>query len=145
MEEISSIEIKIVDMWDPYEIMRLYQLAGWWDEEQDNISEILPLIKNSFAFVVALDETTNCCIGIGRAISDRISDAYIQDVFVLPDYRQRGIASRIVKTIVDECINANILWIALIAEVGVDSLYAHLGFEPMETGNIPMQYIVKKS
>ena len=144
MVEISGIEIKIVDTWDPNEIMRLYQAAGWWDEH-DNISEILPLIKNSFAFVVAIDETTNCCIGIGRAISDRISDAYIQDVFVLPDYRLRGIGSRIVKTIVDECINANILWIALIAEVGFDSLYAHLGFEPMKTGNIPMQYIVKKS
>jgi len=40
-------------------------------------------------------------IGMGRAISDRVSDAYIQDVTVHSDYRGRGIGKAIVRKLLE--------------------------------------------
>jgi len=126
---MNDIEIKIVDAWPEEDIIELYKAGGWWKDHYDK-SKIKHLIKGSFAFAVAVHK--NKAIGMGRLLSDGVSDAYIQDLVVLPKFRDKGIGKEIVKTLVDHCKSKGILWIGLIAEPGQSSFYSNLGFKTME-------------
>ena len=76
---------------------------------------------------------------MGRLISDGVSDAYIQDLVVLPEYRDKGIGREIVKTLINHCKKKGIHWVGLIAEPDQDGFYSNLGFKQMKN-YIPMKY-----
>jgi GNAT superfamily N-acetyltransferase len=133
-----DIAVRIVSSWDIDEIAALYKAGGWWKEEHR--AEDLPhLIRGSYAFAVAADITTGQAVGMGRIIADGISDAYIQDVVVLPEYRKSGVGRDIVSVLIDHCLQAGITWIALIAEPGTEKFYLPLGFRLMER-HVPLLY-----
>lgn len=69
---------------------------------------------------------------MGRAISDKVSDAYIQDVTVLKEYRGRGYGKGIVRHIVAYLKAQKIGWIGLISEPGYERFYNGLGFKQMQ-------------
>ena len=89
--------------------------------------------------MVASDTTNGKAVGMGRIISDGVSDAYLQDVAVLPTYRNRGIGQQIVEKLVEICQNAGIDWIGLVGQPGTISLYQRCGFQEME-GHTAMKY-----
>ena len=88
-------------------LTELYRQAGWWTEEADNPSLVAGIIKGSHCFLVA--RTKDTIIGMGRAISDRISDAYIQDITVDPAFRGQGIGTRLVAGLVKR-LEADGIW-----------------------------------
>jgi GNAT superfamily N-acetyltransferase len=55
-------------------------------------------LKHSLCFGAYVAEQQ---VGFGRAISDRAVFAYIADVFVLPEWRGRGIGKKLVQAIVE--------------------------------------------
>jgi aralkylamine N-acetyltransferase len=61
------------------QITALYRSQGWWNGS-DNPDLVLRIIQGSHCFMVA--QHGQEIVGMGRAISDRTSDAYIQDVTV---------------------------------------------------------------
>ena len=134
----NQIEIKFVDFWNEDEIVELYKAGGWWKDYYDP-SGLKNLIKGSFAFAVAIDKSSGKAIGMGRLISDGVSDAYIQDLVVLPKYRDRGIGRQLVKVLLDHCLSKGILWIGLIAEPEQDGFYSNMGFKTMSK-YVPMKY-----
>jgi spermidine synthase len=116
----------------PAEISRLVQLyrhAGWWKEEADDPELVSAIVSGSHCFLVA--RQTDTIVAMGRAISDRVSDAYIQDVTVDPSFRGQGIGSRMVATLVARLEADGIGWIGLIAERKTHPFYQPLGFAPM--------------
>jgi len=133
------IQVHEVGAWDTGEIVALYRAGGWWDEERDSPEEIPALILGSLAFIVATDTSTGKAVGMGRVISDGVSDGYIQDLVVLPEYRGQGVGSAIVQALVASCRRQGIRWLALIAEPGSDRFYGDLGFA-MDEGDVPMRY-----
>lgn len=133
-----DIQIRLVHSWPQDEIIQLYKAAGWWKDSYDT-SGIPTLITGSFAFAVAIDTKTSKTIGMGRVLSDGVSDAYIQDLVVLPEYRGKKIGKKIVSTLIDHITSKGINWIGLIAEPESDQFYKTLGFKPMER-YIPMLY-----
>ncbi len=135
MEE-TDIQIRFVHSWPEDEIVKLYKSGGWWKDSYE-LSGIPALIAGSYAFVVAIDTKTAITIGMGRVLSDGVSDAYIQDLVVLPEYRGKNIGKKIVSTLINHMTSKGITWIGLIAEPGSDQFYKTLGFTPME-GYIPM-------
>jgi ribosomal protein S18 acetylase RimI-like enzyme len=126
-----GIEIRIVQSWPIDDIVNLYEAGGWWKDSY-NKEGVPALITGSFAFAVAIDHTTRKAIGMGRLISDGVSDAYIQDVVVLKEYRNQDVGKRLTQKLIDFCVSKKLLWIGLIAEPGTDSFYKTLGFKPME-------------
>ena len=76
---------------------------------------------------------------MGRVISDGVSDGYIQDLVILPDYRKGGIGREMVSALVKLCIQSGITWIALIAEPDTENFYLPIGFVPMQ-GHVPLIY-----
>jgi len=133
-----DIRITLVRSWDAEEIIALYRAGGWWKDEYDP-AEIPRLIVGSFAFAVAADSRSGRAVGMGRVLSDGVSDAYIQDLVVLPGYRGRDLGTAIISRLVARCREDGISWIALIAEPGSEEFYRPLGFTRME-GHVPLIY-----
>ena len=133
-----NIAIRLVHTWNEVEIANLYRAGGWWKDEYDP-KELPRLIQGSFLFAVAVNLQTGQAIGMGRVISDGVSDGYIQDLVVLPKYRKTGIGARIVSTLVKKCIESGISWIGLIAEPDTEKFYLPFGFHPME-GHVPLKF-----
>lgn len=136
--EHADIDIGLVTDWPEKDIVNLYKAGGWW-KPNDKPSSIKSILNGSFAVAVAIDTSTRKAVGMGRLLSDGISDAYIQDIIVLPEYRQKGLGKSIVKTLVDYCLKRNISWIALISEPGQEKFYKGLGFQLMKK-YCPMKY-----
>jgi aralkylamine N-acetyltransferase len=133
-----EIEIKVIADADRDSVKKLYLQAGWWqesDQTPDGNSWIDALVRGSFCFVGAFAGAE--MIGMGRAVSDGVSDAYIQDVVVLKKFRGQGIGAAIVRKLSDFLKVRHIGWIGLVAEPGTEPFYRRLGFEVME-GYAPM-------
>lgn len=138
MGGITTIRIEVVTSWDTDEIVSLYRVGSWWKPGYDP-GELPALIRSSFAFAVAVDEKTGSAIGMGRVISDGVSDGYIQDLVVMPEFRGRGTGKKILDCLVEYCLSQRVYWIGLIAEPGTAEFYLPSGFSRME-GCIPMFY-----
>lgn len=120
------------------EIVDLYKSAGWWHDAPEARAIIPGMIRGSFRFMVArLPEGR--IVGMGRVISDGCSDAYIQDVAVLPSYRKQGIGRELIRRLTEYCIARKIAWIGLVAEPGTREFYEELGYGPL-AGYQPMLY-----
>ncbi len=120
----------MVHDWPKEQIVELYKSGGWWEEHYD-ADGLDALIKGSFAFAIAVDAATGLAIGMGRAISDGVSDAWLQDIVVLDDYRKRGIGHAIIKKLLEHCQAKGLEWIGLVAEPGSKEFYEPLGFETL--------------
>ncbi len=121
------------------QIISLYREQGWWQAQDEHREQLLSrLISGSHCFVVATDGTG--ILGIGRAISDRVSDAYIQDITVRKDRRRRGVGGAILRKILDRLHEDGIPWVGLISEPGSANLYLKAGFHEM-AGSVPMLMI----
>jgi spermidine synthase len=108
-------------------ILALYRMQGWWGPSGERDPEMAgAMIRGSHCFAVA--EAEGRIIGMGRALSDGVSDAYIQDVVVDPAFRGRGIGSRIVEDLVHRLRHDGIDWIGLGAEAGTYDFYRKAGF-----------------
>lgn len=117
------------------DLIQLYRLAGWWTDEADNSTLVAGIVSGSHCFLVA--RQASAIIAMGRAISDGVSDAYIQDVTVDPAFRHQGIGSRMVAKLADRLEADGIGWIGLIAERRTHPFYRPLGFAPM-ADSVPM-------
>ncbi|MDX9788611.1 MAG: GNAT family N-acetyltransferase [Desulfobacterales bacterium] len=118
------------------QILSLYEAAGWWRPDPEAPKLLLRLIAGSHCFLVA--EAKGDIIGMGRAISDGVSDAYIQDVTVRPDFKKLGIGSRIVTKIAERLKKDGLTWVGLIAERHSHPFYQRIGFFEMPDA-IPMR------
>lgn len=132
------IDIRQVESWDVGEIADLYREGGWWCKEWDP-GGLQALITGSFTFVVAVDRESGCAVGMGRVLSDGVSDGYIQDLVVRAACRGQGIGEAILSMLVRACTDAGISWITLIAEPETKSFYRSRGFLVME-GYTPMKF-----
>ncbi len=126
-----TIDISFIKKGNRSDLIRLYREAGWWDDKWNKDTSFLDgIVARSALFAAAYDD--NAMIGMGRALSDGVSDAYIQDVTVLGAYRGKGIGSRIIRALITRLKETGVNWIGLISEPGTDSFYTRLGFEKMK-------------
>ena len=116
-------------------LTELYRLAGWWNDAGDSVAVVSGIVSGSHCFAVA--RNADGIVGMGRAISDRVSDAYIQDVTVDPAFRRQGIGTILVGALVARLESDGIGWIGLIAERKTHPFYRPLGFTPM-ADSVPM-------
>lgn len=133
-----DVDIKFAKAWPADQIVELYKAGGWWEPYYTS-DGIDGLIKGSFLFAVAVDGVTGKAIGMGRAISDGTSDAWLQDIVVLKSHRGMGIGRAIVKALLDGCMAKGLVWVGLVAEPGTRAFYEPLGF-----GTLPGEPMVCK-
>jgi len=120
------------------DLKNLYKDAGWWESSYDlNPGFLNFIVRDSAVFVGAFYKKK--LIGMGRALSDLVSDAYIQDVTVLKTYRGKGIGKKIIQALIKELRKKGVDWIGLVAEPGTTAFYRDLGFDELKD-HIPLRY-----
>lgn len=125
------IEIKIIKKIDINQIINLYKEVGWWDsEDEKNPQKVKKILKGSFLFVGAFYNKK--LVGMARIISDKASDAYIQDVIVLKDFRNRKVGKKLILFVLDFLKNKGIKWIGLISTPEFSEFYKNLGFKVLK-------------
>lgn len=117
-----------------HQILSLYKAENWWpgNPEPEMVARV---IAGSHLFLTAVENDT--IIAMGRAISDRVSDAYIQDVAVAKTHRHQGIGAALIRELVRLLKKDGIEWIGLIAEKGSNPFYETVGFGQMPQA-VPM-------
>ncbi|MBN2439594.1 MAG: GNAT family N-acetyltransferase [Deltaproteobacteria bacterium] len=129
-DRVNTVILRVPTEKQIQEITGLYRAQGWWQAGDDENRQLIPkLIAGSHCFVVALDGED--IVGMGRAISDGVSDAYIQDLTVRSDYRNQGIGRRILQDLLERLHADGLHWIGLISEPGSYGLYRWAGFQEM--------------
>ncbi|MES1247613.1 MAG: GNAT family N-acetyltransferase [Actinomycetota bacterium] len=85
-------------------------------------------LRRSFAnaqhVALALDGAR--CVGMARLLSDGVCNAYLVDVWTHSGYRRQGIATRLVRSLLDAVPGQHV---ALQTDSAA-ALYASIGFEP---------------
>ena len=130
-----DIQYEIVTTVDTESLIELYKAGGWWHETEETRKRLPEMVRRSFCFIIALHRGK--VVGMGRVISDGVSDAYIQDVIVKEEYRKHGIGRELIKRLTQVCLDNQLEWIGLIASSRTIEFYKHLGFRPL-SGFIPM-------
>jgi ribosomal protein S18 acetylase RimI-like enzyme len=111
-------------------VLELYRLQGWWGPPTDHDPQLAEaIIRGSHCFFIATHEGR--LVGMGRTISDRASDAYIQDLTVRPEFRGKGIGTRMVNELIARLKRDGLGWIGLVAEAGTWDFYRRAGFAEM--------------
>ena len=87
--QIDMIDINLIQSWNEEQIVELYRAGGWWKDYMDS-TQVNDLIRGSYLFAVAVDVSTGRAVGMGRVISDGVSDGYIQDLVVLEEWQNHG-------------------------------------------------------
>jgi spermidine synthase len=134
----SEYNVKIIKKAAVKDLICLYKEAGWWESSWDQHPEFLNhIVKDSALFAGAF--WGKKLIGMGRALSDLASDAYIQDVAVLKAYRGKGIGKKIIQVLIEKLKGSGVDWIGLVAQPGTSSFYKNLGFEVLED-YVPLKF-----
>ena len=119
------------------DVLALYRAAGWFGMS-DPAPELDAMIANSFAVSAAFDPAGRL-VGMARALSDGVSDAYILDVVVEPAHRSRGIGREIVKRLADHLASCGVDWIVCVGVPGTEAFYRAAGAAPMD-GHTPFRF-----
>ena len=109
---------------DRDEVYRFLSEVAYWSlgrprETQDR------LIDEAARVVGLYDDDRQ--IGFCRAATDGVSFVYLADVYVLEEYRGRGLGEALVREIVENGALANLRWILHTQDM--HGLYRKLGFE----------------
>ena len=99
--------------------------AYWhrWRTREDVATQI----ASSWRVVGAYDETGDQ-VGFCRALSDGVCEAYLADVFVLPEHRSHGLGKALVAAMIDEGPGSQLRWTLFTGDA--HGLYAQFGFAP---------------
>jgi GNAT superfamily N-acetyltransferase len=99
---------------------------SYWAQTR-TIEQTMTAIENSICFGVYLGDRQ---IGFARVISDHATFAYIGDVFVIDEFRGRGLSKWLMETIVTHPdLQGLRRWI--LATRDAHGLYSKYGFEPL--------------
>lgn len=118
---------------------KLIDSTGWKGITDKGAERLGSALRNSWYVVSAYEEDN--LIGIGRVISDGVFQALLCDLIVLPDHQGRGIGSEILKRLLLQCKNNEILMVQLFAATDKNSYYKKFGFEDRPADAPGMRWI----
>ncbi len=133
-----EVTIEIITSARASDLKVLYKSAGWWEPSHDkNPGFLNHIVQNSALFAGAFYKAE--MIGMGRALSDSVSDAYIQDVTVLKAFEKKGVGKKIVNILVETLRANGVDWIGVVAQPGTALFYEKLGFGKLNN-HTPLKY-----
>jgi GNAT superfamily N-acetyltransferase len=96
-------------------------------------------IKNSRAYGLYYEGEQ---IGFAKVLSDQSRFAYLSDVFILEEYRGKGLAIFLIKSVLNDPKLKHVAkW--MLATKDAHNLYKKVGFEKLKNPNAFMQLIIK--
>ena len=114
----------------PKEVSELRNSVGWNGMEQCyKIS-----LNKSYFYICCFDD--NKLIGFLDVVSNGVTDAYIQDVIVNPDFQGKGIGTNLMKLAIDKLIEDNIYMISVLFQESLSPFYKKFGFNLLLAGQL---------
>lgn len=119
----------------PHEIAELRKSVGWNSMEECHKNSL----KQSYFYI--------CCyegdklIGFLDVVSNGVTDAYIQDLMVSPEYQGKGIGTNLMNKAIERLKEDNIYMISVIFEESLLSFYKRFGFYTMLSGQLETYHI----
>jgi ribosomal protein S18 acetylase RimI-like enzyme len=102
--------------------------VGW--PVKPNRDRHLEILRASYAVALVLDG--DAVVGFVTAISDGVMSAFIPRLEVLPDYQHQGIATELVRRVLDQL--DGLYMIDLCCDADLEPFYIALGFKTLERG-----------
>jgi GNAT superfamily N-acetyltransferase len=109
---------------DVAEVHRFLSEESYWAVGRSR-ETVERLIREASHVVGLYDDDRQ--VGFCRAFTDGVALAYLADVYVLPDYRGRGLGEELVREMVENGPYANLKW--LLHTTDMHPLYRKFGFE----------------
>ena len=110
-------------------LQELFNLTAFWAQER-SLEDLSVAISNSEPVISVWDKTK--LIGFARATSDGIYRANIWDVVIHPDYRQLGLGTKLVESILSHPRLSRVEKVYLMT-THQEHFYQKIGFSPNET------------
>ena len=108
----------------------LRESVGWNRMEKELSNPNL----TSFCHISAYEE--NELIGYIDCISNGVTDAYIQDLMVKPEYQGKGIGTKLMNMMIDYLKDNHIYMISVLFDESLKSFYEKFGFYTMLSGQM---------
>lgn len=108
----------------------LREAVGWnrMENEYEN-----PLLTSYYHIAVY---ETDLLIGYVDCVSNGITDAYIQDLMIHPDYQRKGIGTNLRLKMIEHLKEKHIYMISVVFDEGLKSFYKKFGFYTMLCGQM---------
>lgn len=106
-------------------VHRFLAEESYWASGRDR-STVDRLVRESTRIVGAYD--AGCLVGFARCFSDRVTVAWVGDVYVEATHRGRGIGEDVVRLLIEGSGFAGVRW--MLGTADAHTFYAKLGFGP---------------
>jgi len=116
----------------------LLRATGWNASCQATPQDLIRAVSNSSYWVAVYDDDR--LVSFGRIVTDGVLHAMIYDFIVHPDHQMRGIGSRILERLVDQCLSMGVRDIQLFCARGKRAYYEKRGFVARPDDAPGMQY-----
>ena len=113
-----------------YETISAEQLTGFmqhWHQPRTP-AELLKILQGSDYVVLAIDERSERVVGFVTALTDGVQAAFIPLLEVLPNYRNGGIGSELMRRVLE--LLDHIVAIDLTCRPEMQTFYARFGMQP---------------
>ena len=117
-----------------FEVIYGYISQSYWAKDIPK-KVMRAAIENSLCFGVFEDDKQ---VGFARVITDSATFAYLDDVFILPDYQGRGLSKELMTEIIEHR-QLQGLRRMMLATVDAHGLYTKFGFSPVANSSILME------
>ncbi len=118
-------------------LIHKFLTTSYWAEGR-SVENVKKSIENSICFGIYLDHKQ---IGFARIITDYVVFAYLMDVFILNEYRDKGYSKLLLNRIFDdERFNGIKKW--MLATKDAHTLYSRFGFEVVKRPERLMEKVV---
>ena len=141
MREIKIKQLCVFDNSLIEQVAKLYKQEKFLDENEFNFQSIRRTLKNSFCVFGAFDGSK--LVGIFRALSDGVADAYLLDLIVDSSCRKRGVATALCKEIVSFLHGQNIEWVVCISTPEGYNVHNKIG--TAMTGHTPFRFFITEA
>lgn len=129
-ERKSMLTYQIKGVVRPEQIAELRNSVGW-NGMENSYKESL---KRSYLYICCFDDDK--LVGFLDVVSNGITDAYIQDVVVNPDYQGTGIGSTMMNMAIDALKKDGVYAISVLFEEKLKSFYEEFGFHILMAGQM---------
>ena len=118
-----------------YNVIHNFLTRAYWCEGR-TFEEVRESCKNSICFGLYKG---NDQIGFARIVSDRLFIAYLMDVFILPEFRGRGLSMWLMDVILNHSDLKKVeTW--MLATRDAHTLYGKFGFEALDDPSKYMKF-----
>ncbi len=114
----------------PEAMADLRESVGWNRMEKEYGNPLM----TSFFHIAVYDEDQ--LVGYVDSVSNGVTDAYIQDLIVRPDYQGKGIGTDLMKKMIASLKEKHIYMISVIFEESLKPFYDRFGFNTMLCGQM---------